>query len=521
MCRKACGFKSHRPHHFKTFKGLHGETKLKFEKTIQDDHQAQVVVEVEPDQLEAARRRAARKLAERGKIPGFRPGKAPYEVILRYYGDAAVYEQAVDLLVDEVYPEMLKEADINPAAAGTLDKVDGTDTPKFTFKVPLMPEVSLGDYRKIRLPYEFKAPGSEKLDQALEELRQMYGTTETVEREAQEGDYLLVDLKSEKEALTRGGFATMIRKEDRDNEFPFPGFARQLLGLKAGEAKTINHTFPKDFADEALAGEMADIEATVKTVRAVTLPPVDDEFAKMVSEQYKSLDDLKEALTKDIEARARAEYDDDYFTQLVDKIKEGATIKYAQQTLEHEAEHVVEDLRQRLAQQGLDLETYYKMRNTDATKFLEEEAKPVARKRLERSLILDEISRQEKIEVDNNSLDEEFNSTLVDLQTQGVNFNHIRGGKQGQQRVAEAVAMESANRLLTRRTLERLKAIATGENKPEEKKPESESKPSKTEAVKESQKEAASSKSTKSGASKKSSTGNKSKSTAKKSTSKK
>ncbi len=141
------------------------------------------------------------------------------------------------------------------------------------------------------------------------------------------------------------------------------------------------------------------------------------------------------------------------------------------QTLAHEAEHVVDDMRQRLAQQGLDLDTYYKMRKTDAAKFLEEEAKPVARKRLERSLILDEVSRQEKIDVDNHSLDEEFNSTLVDLQMQGVNLNKIRGGKQGQQRVAEAVAMESANRLLTKRTLERLKAIATGEYKPEEHKP--------------------------------------------------
>ena len=124
--------------------------------------------------LEAARHRAARKLAERGKIPGFRPGKAPYEVMLRYYGDAAVYEQAVDLLVDEVYPEMLKEAEIEPAAAaGCLEKIDGTETPKFTFKVPLTPEVSLGDYRAIRLPYEFQAPGPEKLEQALEELQQM------------------------------------------------------------------------------------------------------------------------------------------------------------------------------------------------------------------------------------------------------------------------------------------------------------------------------------------------------------
>ena len=125
---------------------------MKLEKTIQDDHQAQVVVEVEPEQLDKARRRAARKLAERGKIPGFRPGKAPYEVILRYYGDAAVYEQGVDLLGDEVYPEMVKGADLNPAAAGSLEKSGGAETPKFTFTVPLSPEGEVGMYQEVRVP---------------------------------------------------------------------------------------------------------------------------------------------------------------------------------------------------------------------------------------------------------------------------------------------------------------------------------------------------------------------------------
>jgi trigger factor len=490
---------------------------LKFEKTVQDDHQAQVVVEVEADRLEAARRRAARKLAERGKIPGFRPGKAPYEVIRRYYGDEAIYEQAVDLLVDDVYPEMLKEADLNPAAPGSLEKLEkagGADTPKFTFLVPLMPEADLGDYQNVRLSYDFLAPGKEGLDQALEELQQMYGTTETVEREIQEGDYVLADVKSGKEALTRAGFATIVRKNDRENEFPFPGFARQLLGLKAGEAKKVGHKFPDDHPDKTLAGEDVEIEATVKTVRSMTLPALDDEFAKMVG-QYASLDALKEVLTKDIEARARADYDDEYYTRLVDKIKEGARIKYAPQTLRHEAEHVLEDLRQRLAQQGLDLETYYKMRNTDAAKFFEEEVQPVAKKRLERSLILDEVSRREKIEVDNDSLDQEFNNTLSDLQMQGVNLNNIRGGKQGQQRVAEAVAMESANRLLTKRTLERLKAIAIGEYQP--KKAEGEEKPEKAGTAEASKSEAGSTssgksarKSVKSGTSKKASSGKKS-----------
>ena len=438
---------------------------MNLEKSILDDHQAQVVVEVEADRVLAARQRAARKLATRGKIPGFRPGKAPYDVILRYYGEAAVYEQAIDLLVDEVYPEMLKEAGIEPAAAGSLEKIEGDETPKLTFRVPLSPEVSLGEYRTIRTPYEFVAPGPERLDEAINELRQVYATTETVERPAAEGDYVVIDIQSEHKELERSEMPVMLRSGEQADEFPFTGFTTQLAGLKAGETKTIAHQFAEDASITALAGKPVELNVTVKTVRNVILPALDDEFAKLVG-KYESIDALKEALTKEIEARARADYDDKYYADIVDKLREGAQIKYAPQTLEHEAEHVVNDMRRRLAQQGLDLDTYYKMRNTDAVKFLEEEAKPVARKRLERSLILDEVARAEKIEVDNEALDEEFNSTLLDLQGQGLNLGAIRGGRQGQQKVAEAVAVQSASRLLTRRTLERLREIATGEFTP-------------------------------------------------------
>jgi trigger factor len=435
---------------------------LILEKTILDDHQAQITVEVDSERVQAARQRAARKIASRGKIPGFRPGKAPYDVILRHYGDEAVYEQAVDLLVDEVYPEMLKEADIKPGAAGSLEKVDGTDHPKFTFKVPLSPVATLGDYHAIRMPYDVPSPGPGKLDEAIEELRQAYGTTQTVEREIADGDYAVVDIKSPTKSLERTGFACIVRAADRPDGFPFAGFAQALLGLKAGDVKTVQHTYPQDGSLEELAGQSVELEVKIKSVRSITLPTLDDEFAKMVG-QYDSLAALQDAVGKEIQARVRADYDNEYYAQLIEKIREDAAIKYAPQTLEHEAEHVVDDMRRRLAQQGLDLETYYKMRSTDASKFMDEEAKPVAKKRLERSLILDEISRLEKIEVDNSSLDEEFSNTLVDLQSQGVNLNSIRGGKQGQQRVAEALAMESANRLLTRRTLERLRSIATGE----------------------------------------------------------
>ncbi len=440
---------------------------MKIDKTIEENHEAKLVVEIDPQLMDTYKRRAARKISERGKIAGFRPGKAPYEMVVRNYGEQAIVEQAVDFLIDAEYSKILEEADVKPGAAGALESIDSLEPPKFTFRVPLAPEVDLGAVHEIRLPYEWAAPEPAEVDKAVEDLRQMYATTENVEREVQEGDYVLVDVKSETTELNRTGFAAFVRKEERDTEWPYNGFAKELIGLKPGDTKTIQHTFPADWEVEALREKETELEVTVKTVRAVTLPELNDDFAKTVG-AGETMEALREAVSKDVEARSKAEYDDKYFVELIEKIKEGATLKYHQHSLEHEGEHVLEDLSQRLAQQGMDLETYFKMRNTTREQFVEEEVKPVAKKRFERSLILDEIVRAENIQVDNASLDAEFNQTLSSLAMQGVDLSKVKGGRKGQQQVAQAVAMEAANRVLTRRALEMLKSIATGEYKPVE-----------------------------------------------------
>ncbi len=450
---------------------------MKIDKKYLDDHQMELIVEVEAERMQASKRRAAKQVAKRGKIPGFRPGKAPYDVIVRHYGEAAIVEKAMDLLVDEIYPKVLEEAEIQPAAAGSLEKIEELDPPKLVFKVPLAPDIDLGDYHSIRLPYKYSAPGKKELDAALEDFRRMYATTETVERAAEWEDYVLVDVKGERAkaadgeeadvTLSRNGLALVVRKEPNNDEWPYPGFSKELVGLSSEDSKTVKHKYPKDDANESLQGETINFEVTMKTVRSMKMPELDDELAKMTG-QHDSLKDLKTALKKELEARTKDEYDDEYYVELIDKIKAGATIKYPPQVIEHEAEHVIDGLRERLSQQGLDLKTYFKMQQTTQEKFMEDEARPVAIKRLERSLILDEITREEKIEVDEGDLQSEFGQTLNELQYQGMDLSQAKGGKRGQQQIAEAIAMQSANRLMTRRTLERIKAIATGEYKEEE-----------------------------------------------------
>ncbi len=435
---------------------------MKIEKQIQADHQARLTVELTPEQLDAFKHRAARKLSQSSKIAGFRPGKAPYDVVVRSVGESAIKEQAIDIFVDAEYSNILNEAGIKPGAAGTLDPVEDFDQSKFVFNVPLAPEVDLGNYQNLRQAYKWVAPGQKEVNTAIDDLRIMYATTETVDRAVQVGDYVLLDTKSDTDILNRTGFATFIRKEPRDSDWPFPGFAKELVGLKPTENKIVKHKYASDWEIEELQGKKVEIEVTVKTVRSVILPDLDDEFARKTG-LGDNMEALRSAVAKDVESRSQTDFDDKYFEELIEKIKKSASIKYAPQTLDHEVQHVLEDLGQRLAQQNMDLEAYFKVRNTTREKFIESDVLPVARKRLERSLIMEEIVRREKIEIDNGSLDAEFNATVSTLSMQGLDFNKIRGGNQGKKRVAEALAVESANRLLTKRALEVLKLIATGE----------------------------------------------------------
>ena len=443
---------------------------MKIESQPRDDHQVTLTVEVEPQRMEGAKHRAARKISERTKIPGFRPGKVPYEVVLRYVGQERIDNEAVDLLLEEVYPEALEQAKVDPSGPGSLEKIESITPPKFILTVPLMPTVDLGPYRSVRMPYEWKEPGEDKVDEAIEELRRMYSKTESVDRPIQAGDFVLIDLKGIKKEsakdqetiIDRPGYPVFVRTEAKADEWPYPGFSAELIGLNAGENKTTSHAFEKDHKDESLRGETIQFDARVKMVRGAILPELNDEFAKMAG-PFENLSALRDAVRANLAMQSKAEYDDAYFVQLTDKIIAGATIKYPPQVIDHEVEHVMEDLKARLAEQGLDLEAYLKSREMDREKFITEEARPAAVHRLERALIMDEVTRSEKIEVNEETLNAAFQHTWGEFRSSDEFRRTMRGKSNPPKRLVDAVAMESANRALTQQTLTRLKEIATGE----------------------------------------------------------
>ncbi len=211
---------------------------LKIEKQITEDHQARLTVELEPQNLEEAKHRAARKISQKVKIPGFRPGKAPYPVVLRTVGEASILDEAMDILVNEKYPKIIEESGIQPYGPGTLENIQKLDPPTLEFLVPLEAEVTLSDYHKIRFPYELKSVTDEEVDHTIEELQDRMAILEPVDRPAQEADQVFVHLSAERKEVKEGQSLTLIKDRevpvtidpaDQDNskEWPFPGFSQK------------------------------------------------------------------------------------------------------------------------------------------------------------------------------------------------------------------------------------------------------------------------------------------------------
>ena len=442
---------------------------MKIETEIRDDHQVTVNVELENSLMESARRKAAHKIAQRMKIPGFRPGKAPYDVVMRNAGESAIIEEAVELLVDEIYPKILDETGIKAAAPGSLEEVTSVEPPKFKFLIPLSPTVDLGDYRSIRMDFDWQPPTEDKVDEAIEELRRMYSATETVDRAIEVGDFVMTDVKGvntkaiegELPVIEKPGNPVFIRPEEKTDEWPFSGFSKKLVGMNIDEIRSFTHKFPKDSDDESLRGISVKFEVKVTTIRGMVLPEMNDEFAKKVG-NFESPDKLREAIKLNLTNQSKAEYEDDYFEKLIDNIKQQATIKYPPQMLSHESEHVLDDLKRRLAEQNMELDVYLKIRKLDHEKFIAEEVTPVAIRRLERSLIMDQLGVDEKIEVTEENLNSSFQQTWFEVQ-RDEQFQKMTKNNKPSQKLMESIAMESASRAMIQQTLDRLKSIALGE----------------------------------------------------------
>lgn len=400
------------------------EFTLKIEKEYLEDHQIKLIVEIDPEPLENAKHKAAKSLSRKTKIPGFRPGKAPYNVVERAVGESTILENALDILISDIYPQIIEEAEINPYGPGTLENMPTLDPPTFEFIVPLDAEVELGDYHQIRLPYELEEVSEKDVERVLADLQNRQAILEPVDRPVKEGDQVFIHIGGKKldvaedesdELISERPMPVIIEKENGDtsDEWPYSGFSRELIGHQVGDNFTKTYTFSDDTDFESLRGVNAEFSIKVEDIKSRIIPELDNEFAQSIGD-YENLEELRSAIRENLEEQAKSEYDASYNQEIIEDIIETSTIKYPPQMLENEVEVYINQLKNRLTQQGLDLDIYLKSRQMDLEE-LEEELKPQAEERLKRSLILFEVSRADNIQIEESEVQAQTQESLEEL----------------------------------------------------------------------------------------------------------
>ncbi len=430
---------------------------MKIETLPEENRTLTLTVEVDDAQVQPALRAAARRISKDYRIPGFRPGKAPYEVVLRHYGETALYQAALEEISQKVYKDVLEQEKIDPVAPGEMDVVE-LKPMKLKFVVPLRPEVELGDYGSLRVEYAPPAVDDEAVQHELEHLREHQAVLEPVERPSQLGDVVTLDAKAflndgenPSDFLLADQDVALVLEEKAD--WPMPGFAVKAVGITAGEERKFELAFADDYVNESLRGQVAHFEVKAKEVKSRSLPEWSDELAKSLGD-YENLDALRASVRKDLEEAARAGVDRDYRQKVVDQLVAQSTVKFPPTLLAAELDDYVKDFDRRLHEQKLTLEDYLKIEGKTPEVF-REDVKPQAEARLKRSLVVSKIVALENVGVEPGEVD----MRIADLSTpwgeRGAEMRKLLATAESR----EMLAID----ILTDKGIDRLAGIARGE----------------------------------------------------------
>ena len=382
---------------------------MKIERQDLDNRQVELQIEVASDQLQTAMHSAARRLSRGTKIPGFRPGKAPYEVIVGKFGEDIVFEEALDSLGQEIYRDALEESEIEPYAPGALEEVIREDPLKLRYTVPLAPEVDLGEYRDIRIPFEDAVVTDEAFEEALEGIRQRQALIEPVDRPAEETDLVILDLSGELLDPEDEEDAKLIDMKDisvlvdPDTDVPTPGVFEHLVGLTADDEISYEYTFTDDHPSEDLRNRAASFHIKCLEVKSRLIPDWSDELAQNLGE-IESLLDLRVKLRESLQKQAEIEAEDQHRDEVMQKLVEGASVDYPPIVLQEETGRLIQDLRMRLGNQNLALEDYLKIEGKTEDD-LRTELEPEATERIKRGLVLGKIVDVEELKVEEEEIE--------------------------------------------------------------------------------------------------------------------
>jgi trigger factor len=362
------------------------------------ESRVRVEAEVSPQEIERRLAQSARALGRSLRVPGFRQGKVPPPVVIQRVGREAVLDETVRDNISLWYTAAIDDARIVPIGQPDLDlgSLPGEGQPlTFSIEIGVRPKATLGEYKGLEVGRAEASVPDEQVQQELDNLRERSGRLETVDRPAQDGDFVVMDFIGTIDGTPFAGGEGRDQMIELGSGRLVPGFEEQLAGASAGDERTVEITFPGDYGADELAGKDAEFAVTVKEIKAKQLPELDEDFA--VEQGFDSVDelrdDIRERLSKALEQRIEAQYRE----AALDSAVAGAEIDLPEQLVEARARELWDQMVHSLGHQGIDRETYLKIAGKTEQEIVDE-AKPDAEAQLRREAVLAAIVEAEGID---------------------------------------------------------------------------------------------------------------------------
>lgn len=374
-----------------------------------EKNMAKLTIEVSAEELEKAIQAAYMKQKSQISLPGFRKGKVPRHMIEKMYGAEIFFEDAANMLINQEYPKAVDESGVDIVSRPTIDitQLEKGKSFIFTAEVAVKPEVTLGKYMGVQVTKIDTSVTEEEVMAEIDRERESNARMITVEdRPVADGDTAVIDFEGFVDGVAfEGGKGENHSLVIGSHSF-IDTFEEQLVGKNAGEEVEVNVTFPEEYHAAELAGKPAVFKVKINEIKAKELPELDDEFAQDVSE-FDTLAEYKESVEKKLverkEADAKRTKEDEAIQKIIDKSK----MEIPDAMVDTQTRSMVDDFANRIAQQGLSMEQYMQFTGMTVEKMMEQ-MKPEALKRIQSSLVLEAIAKEENIEVSDEEVDEEL-----------------------------------------------------------------------------------------------------------------
>lgn len=384
---------------------------INIEKGKKDNNKIEVKVTVDQEQVQQEFNNIYRELSQKVKIPGFRSGRVPTNILEMNLGKEYIDQQVAEKLIKESYVEAIDKSKLDPIDVPKIDLVQIDKEKPFIYKMNLevKPDIQLPKLDDIKIDKKLPKVSEKEINEDLERIRESHGKlVEVTDRESRNGDFLIIDF----ETLADGKPLPDGKKEKQmiqlGNRIP-KEFNENLVGLKPGDEKEVKMKIPENVDEKKMAGKELIYKVTLVDIKEQELPALDDEFAKTAGD-YKNLDELKQHIKKQLEERAKYQAENDFSENLMEKVAEKCSFEVPEVLINKQVESMLDNLKEDLKNRNMTLESYYEMIKADESK-VKKEYSSLAEKQIKKELIIDKIIQDDKI----TATEEDLNNKIKEI----------------------------------------------------------------------------------------------------------